>query len=322
MEAYLVAILTITAIYAVLALALNLQYGMTGLINFGIVGFYGLGAYASAIVTETGGQSFLVGLGVAIAVGAVAGAAVASLSLRLSGDFLAIVTLGFAETVRLALANEDWLTRGPRGFIISERPIPEGLSRDGASLFYLGLVLLLLVLVFLLVERLARAPYGRVLRAIREDDLVPATLGKNVFAYRLQAFTIGSAIMAATGALYAHYVQTITPDNFTTPVAVLVWISLVVGGAGNNMGVVLGAVVVTAVYEGSRFLGPYLPWLDSEQVAALRFIVIGVALILAIRFRPEGLLPERPRPAPAEPVASFSLPATSTPATSTKGSSS
>jgi branched-chain amino acid transport system permease protein len=123
--------------------------------------------------------------------------------------------------------------------------------------------------------------------------------------------------MAATGALYAHYVQTITPDNFTTPVAVLVWISLVVGGAGNNMGVVLGAVVVTAVYEGSRFLAPYLPWLDSEQVAALRFIVIGVALILAIRFRPEGLLPERPRPAPAEPVASFSLPATSI-----KGSSS
>lgn len=311
MEAYLVAILTITAIYAVLALALNLQYGLTGLINFGIVGFYGLGAYTSAILTETGGQHFLVGLAAATVIGAIAGAAVGALSLRLSGDFLAIVTLGFAETVRLALANEDWLTRGPRGFIISSRPIPESLSREAASLFYLGLVLLLFVVVFFIIQRLASSPYGRVLRAIREDDLVPATLGKNVFLYRLQVFVIGSAIMAATGAVYAHYVQTITPDNFTTPIAVLVWISLVVGGAGNNLGVVLGAAVVTIVYEGSRFLAPFLPWLDSEQIAALRFIVIGVALILTIRFRPEGLFPERRYAPPAASACMAPVPAAS-----------
>ena len=302
MDAYIVAILTVTAIYAVLALALNLQYGKTGLINFGIVGFYGLGAYVSAIVTETGGQPFVVGLALAVAFGAVAGAAVALLSQRLSGDFLAIVTLGFAETVRLVLTNEDWLTRGPRGFIISERPIPDGLTRDGASLFYLALVLGLLVLVFLLVERLSRAPYGRMLRAMREDDVVLSTLGKNVFAYRVQVFAIGCAVMAAAGAFYAHYVQTITPDNFTTPVAVLVWISLVVGGAGNNVGVVLGAAVVSIVYEGSRFLAPLLPWLAPEQFAALRFIVIGVALILVIRFRPDGLWPETLRPAPGAPI--------------------
>ncbi|MBX9589864.1 MAG: branched-chain amino acid ABC transporter permease [Hyphomonadaceae bacterium] len=292
MESYLIAILTIAGIYAVLALALNLQFGMTGLINFGVVGFYGLGAYTSALVTELLGLPFAAGLAAAIAVGAVAGAAASGLSLRLSGDFLAIVTLGFAETVRLVLNNEDWLTRGPRGFIISTRPVPDTLGRDGASLFYLGLVLVLALVAFLVLERLRRSPYGRTLRAIREDDLVPATLGKNVFAYRLQAFVIGSVLMAAAGSIYAHYVQTITPDNFTTPIAILIWMSLVVGGAGNNVGAVVGALAVTAIYEGSRFLMPFIPWLNAEQMSALRFIIIGIALIAVIRFRPEGLLPE------------------------------
>jgi branched-chain amino acid transport system permease protein len=292
MDAYLVSILTIAGIYGILALALNIQFGMTGLINFGVVGFYGLGAYASALVTETYGLPFVAGLATAVLVGAVVGAAVSSLTLRLSGDYLAIVTLGFAETVRLAINNEDWLTRGPRGFIISMRPVPDSLGRDGASLFYLGLVVAVLVIAFVVMERLRRSAYGRTLRAIREDDLVPATLGKNVFVYRLQAFVIGSVFMAAAGALYAHYVQTITPENFTAPIAILIWMSLVVGGAGNNVGAIAGALAVTAIYEGSRFLMPFVPWLDAEQMSSLRFILIGIALIVVIRFRPEGLLPE------------------------------
>jgi len=305
MDAYLVAILTIAAIYAIMALALNLQFGLTGLMNFGVVGFYGLGAYASALVTESLGLPFVIGLTAAMLVGALAGAAVASLSVRLSGDFLAIVTLGFAETVRLALNNEDWLTRGPRGFSIATRPVPDGIGRDEASLLYLLLVLAALAVAFFIVERLARAPYGRVLRAIREDDLVPATLGKNVFLYRMQAFAIGSVMMAAAGSLYAHYVQTITPDNFVTAVAVLVWMSLVIGGTGNNLGAVLGAVAVMAIFEGSRFIAPLVPWLDAEQMSALRFIAIGMALILTVRFRPEGLLPEPSRGVPETPDAAM-----------------
>jgi branched-chain amino acid transport system permease protein len=302
MESYLVAIFTVAGIYLVLALALNLQFGLTGLINFGVVGFYGLGAYASGITTETFHAAFLVGLSVAMIVGAVSGAVVALLSLRLSGDFLAIVTLGFAETVRLVFNNEDWLTRGPSGFIIMTRPVIDGLSRSATSWMVLGVILLADFLVLLLMMRLAKAPYGRVLRAIREDDLVPATLGKNVFVYRLQAFVLGSALMAGAGSLYAHYVQTITPDNFTTPVAILVWMSVIVGGAGNVKGTVLGALAVVFIYEGTRFIGPWLTMLDAEQISAFRFIIIGVALILMIRFRPEGLLPETyKRPAEAVP---------------------
>lgn len=300
MESYLVAILTVAGIYTILALALNLQFGLTGLINFGVVGFYGLGAYASGIATETFHMPFIAGLAIAMIVGSIGGAFVALLSLRLSGDFLAIVTLGFAETIRLVFNNEDWLTRGPAGFSILTRPVIAGLSRQGNAWFVLGVISVAAIIVFLLMWRLARTPYGRVLRAIREDDLVPSTLGKNIFVYRLQAFVLGSAIMAGAGSLYAHYVQTITPDNFTTPVAILVWMSVIVGGAGNMIGSVLGALAVVFIYEGTRFIGPWLTMLDAEQISALRFIIIGVALILMIRFRPEGLLPETSqRPAEA-----------------------
>lgn len=301
MESYLVAILTVAGIYTILALALNLQFGLTGLINFGVVGFYGLGAYASGISTETFHMPFVGGLVVAMIVGSIGGAFVALLSLRLSGDFLAIVTLGFAEAIRLVFNNEDWLTRGPSGFSIMTRPVIAGLSRQGNACFVLGVIALAALVVFLLMWRLAWTPYGRVLRAIREDDLVPATLGKNILVYRLQAFVLGSAIMAGAGSLYAHYVQTITPDNFTTPVAILVWMSVIVGGAGNMIGSVVGALAVVFIYEGTRFIGPWLTMLDAEQVSALRFIIIGVALIVMIRFRPEGILPETSQ-RPAEAV--------------------
>ncbi|MCJ2021895.1 branched-chain amino acid ABC transporter permease [Methylobacterium sp. E-065] len=299
MDAYLVAILTVAGVYVVLALALNLQFGLTGLINFGVVGFFGIGAYASGIATETLGLPFVGGLMVAILAGGVTGVGVALLSLRLSGDFLAIVTLGFAETARLVFNNEDWLTGGPRGFIIRTRPVMSGLSRDVTAWAVLGLVAAAALITFLVLRRLADAPYGRILRAIREDDLVPSTLGKNVFVYRLQVFVVGSAAMAAAGSLYAHYVQTITPDNFTTPVAILVWMAVIVGGAGNMLGSVLGALLVTVLYEGSRFVTAGISVLDAEQISALRFILIGTVLILTIRFRPMGILPESQRRASA-----------------------
>lgn len=304
MDAYLVAILTTAAVYVILALALNIQFGLTGLMNFGVVGFYGVGAYTSGIMTETFDQPIVVGMLAAVIVGGIAGALVSLLSVRLSGDFLAIVTLGFAETMRLAFNNEDWLTRGPRGFLIMTRPVIEGLDRDTSAWFILGVFVLVAAIVFLMLNRLAGAPFGRVLRSIREDDVVPATLGKNVLAYRVQAFMLGSAVMALAGSLYAHYVQTITPDNFTTQIAILVWMSLIVGGAGNMKGAVLGALVVTAIYEGTRFLAPFLDFLTPTQVSSLRFIIIGTLLIVVVRYRPEGLIPEKigRRPKPDIPI--------------------
>lgn len=294
MTFYLIAIATSAGFYLLLALALNLQWGVTGLVNFGVAGLYALGAYASALVTERLGLPFLLALPMAALVGALAALMLAALSARLSGDYLAIVTLGFAELVRLVAMNEDWLTRGPRGLAIATRPLPDGLSREGAAIGYLLLVLAAVAIAFWALERIRRAPMGRVLRAIREDALVPATLGRDVQGFRLRAFAIGGALMGVAGSLYAHWVLSITPDHFQTPVTIITWMAVVIGGAGNNRGLVLGAFLVVGIVEGTRFLGGILPGIDAERLSALRIVLIGVLLILAIRFRPQGLIPEQP----------------------------
>lgn len=294
MTFYLIAIATSAGFYLLLALALNLQWGLTGLVNFGVAGLYALGAYASALATERLGLPFFLALPMAALVGALAALLLAALSARLSGDYLAIVTLGFAELVRLVAMNEDWLTRGPRGLAIATRPLPDGLSREGAAIGYLLLVLAAVAIAFWALERIRRAPMGRVLRAIREDALVPATLGRDVQGFRLRAFAIGGALIGVAGSLYAHWVLSITPDHFQTPVTIITWMAVVIGGAGNNRGLVLGAFLVVGIVEGTRFLGGVLPGIDAERLSALRIVLIGVLLILAVRFRPQGLIPEQP----------------------------
>ena len=220
MTAYLVALLTAGGFYALLALALNLQFGLTGLVNFGVAGFYALGAYASALATERLGLP--IGLALAgAALGGLAGLAVAALSGRLAGDYLAIVTLGFAELVRLVLLNEDWLTRGPRGLPISMGWPPAGMDRVAGGWAGLGIVGAAVLLTYLLMERLRRSPFGRALRAVREDPLIPAVLGRDAQGFRLRAFAIGGAVMGAAGALYTHWVLSISPDHFRTPVTIL-----------------------------------------------------------------------------------------------------
>lgn len=294
MTFYLIAIATSAGFYLLLALALNLQWGLTGLVNFGVAGLYALGAYASALATERLGLPFFLALPMAALVGAFAALLLAGLSARLSGDYLAIVTLGFAELIRLVAMNEDWLTRGPRGLAIATRPLPDGLSREGAAIGYLLLVVAAVAIAFWALERIRRAPMGRVLRAIREDALVPATLGRDVQGFRLRAFAIGGALMGVAGSLYAHWVLSITPDHFQTPVTIITWMAVVIGGAGNNRGLILGAFLVVGIVEGTRFLGGVLPGIDAERLSALRIVLIGVLLILAIRFRPQGLIPEQP----------------------------
>ncbi len=294
MTFYLIAIATSAGFYLLLALALNLQWGITGLVNFGVAGLYALGAYASALGTERLGLPFFLALPLAALVGGLAALLLAALSARLSGDYLAIVTLGFAELVRLIALNEDWLTRGARGLAIATRPLPSDFSREAAAIGYLVLVLAAVGIAFWALERIRRAPMGRVLRAIREDALVPATLGRDVQAFRLRAFAIGGALMGVSGSLYAHWVMSITPDHFQTPVTIITWMAVVIGGAGNNRGLVLGAFLVVGIVEGTRFLGGALPGLDAERLSALRIVLIGVLLILAIRFRPQGLIPEQP----------------------------
>ena len=292
MTAYLISIATFVGFFMILALALNLQWGMTGMVNFGIAGFYGLGAYTSGLLTVKAGWPVELGMACAIGAGLVFGAAVSFLSVRLRDDFLAIVTLGFGEVVRLIILNEDWLTNGPRGLPIPVRPLADQFDRDGYAIFYLLLVAAVVLVAFLIVERIRRSPYGRVLKAIREDDLVASVLGKNVLAFRIQVFAIGAGFMALAGALFAHYTQNISPDVFTPMVSIFIWMSVIVGGAGNNKGLLIGAGIVMLVLEGTRFMGDFVTFLDAEKLSALRIILIGVILIAVLRIRPKGLMPE------------------------------
>jgi branched-chain amino acid transport system permease protein len=270
MTAYLISMATFVGFFMILALALNMQWGMTGMVNFGIAGFYALGAYTSGLLTAKAGWPVGLAIPMAAVTGLFAGTLVALMSIRLREDFLAIVTLGFGEVVRLIALNEDQITEGPRGLKIDARPFAGMFDRESYPLVYLALVAAVVALTFFVAERIRRAPLGRTLRAIREDDVVAEVLGKNVLFHRVTIFAIGSAFMGVAGALYAHYVQNISPEVFMPMVAIFIWMSVIVGGAGNNWGLLAGAGIVSSI----------------------RIILIGALLIIILRVRPRGLLPE------------------------------
>lgn len=292
MSAYLISMATFVGFFMILALALNLQWGMTGMVNFGIAGFYALGAYCSGLLSTKLGWPVGLTIPLACLAGLAAGALVALLSMRLREDFLAIVTLGFGEVVRLIALNEDQITEGPRGLKIDARPFADMFDRETYALVYLALVAASVAGVFLIVEMIRRSPMGRTLRAIREDDTVAEVLGKNVLRHRIQVFALGGAFMGLAGALYAHYVQNISPEVFMPMVAIFIWMSVIVGGAGNNWGLLVGAGIVMTILEGTRFLGDFIAFLDAEKLSAIRIILIGVLLIVIVRVRPKGLIPE------------------------------
>jgi branched-chain amino acid transport system permease protein len=214
-------------------------------------------------------------------------------ALRLREDYLAIVTLGFGEVLRLFLLNEAWLTRGANGVTGVPRPLHARFAGH-YDLFYLLLVLSAVALVYLALERLRRSPYGRVLRAIREDETVASIAGKPVFRFKVQAFSIGAAIAGLAGILFAHYLAYVEPNMFLPQESLLVWLALILGGSGNNRGALVGSVALLGLLEGSRFLKDVIPLLTGARVAAAQQILVGVALVALMIRRPEGLLPEKP----------------------------
>jgi branched-chain amino acid transport system permease protein len=297
---YLVAMATFACLYALLALALNLVWGMAGMINLGLVGFFAVGAYASALVTRRGGAPIVLGLTAALALAAAAGALMALVTARLRGDYLAIITLGFSEVVRLVASNEIWLTNGTDGISGIPGPWRGRVSPDAFNAISLGLAALAVVLAFALLERVRRSPYGRVLRAIRDDDQVAAVAGKPVMRFKVEAFALSAGILGVAGALWGHYTSFIAPDVFVPLLTIYVVLALTAGGTGSNRGAVLGAFLVVSFMEGTRFVTGWVPGLAPVQVAALRESLIGASLLVILRARPSGLLPEaRPRLATA-----------------------
>jgi branched-chain amino acid transport system permease protein len=291
MTGYLVAILTFVSLAVLLGFALNMQWGQAGMLNFGLAGFYGIGAYTAAILSKAGIDG-LTATVAAIAMTAALSALVSLATLKLREDYLAITTLAFAELVRLVLTNETWLTGGTNGIRDIPRPLIGVIGGERYELFFLLLCLALVAVTYLLLDRIIRSPFGRALRAIREDDVVAATLGKNVLALRVQAFAIGGAVVGLAGALHAYYFTYIDPTEFAGFVTVYAFMAVIVGGKGSNRGLLLGACTVMVLLEGTRFLKDLVPVLSAQQAASLRLALIGAGLVAILIFRPQGISSE------------------------------
>jgi branched-chain amino acid transport system permease protein len=301
--AYALFFLNLVGIYAIMALGLNMQWGMTGQFNIGIAGFFAVGAYTSAILTTEASPTwlggfdmpFLLGLAASVLVCLPIAWLVGRITARLRTDYLAIATIGIAEIIRLFFLNEGWLSNGVRGIPGIEKPLNAG---NGG---YLLIVAAFVTMTWLLVEMARRSPWGRVLRAIRDNEPATAAAGKDIARFRLQAFVVGSCIMALAGGLYAHFVGFVSPEAFRPLYGTfLVWVMLIAGGSGNNLGAMLGALVVWLIWSSTEMLAGVIPtdWIGSES--AFRVFLIGVLLQIILVSRPQGMLPERRPPMPGE----------------------
>lgn len=364
---YLIFLAISTATFALFGLGLNLQWGFTGLINFGHIAFMTLGAYTMVLLSLKGVSlllSAIIGAIVAASLGLVIGFA----TLRLREDYLSIVTIGTGELIRLIVNNQElpvgntWISGsfGVQSYVIPLSSTPNLFFRiimivvlnilTGITLFCLWrwvqtaqisasnnivrnsslkqefisrlivgialgllagaiyisgviglynynpkaglmlLVLLILAFVFWRLEILVRSPWGRVLKSIREDEEIPKALGKNVFSYKLQSLMLGGAIAGIAGAFFAWQLAAIYPDNFQPQLTFDAWIMVILGGSGNNLGTILGAVMFFAYDALTREFLPKIVPLDVERIGAFRIMFIGLLLMVLMIWRPQGIL--------------------------------
>jgi branched-chain amino acid transport system permease protein len=292
MIAYLIAVGIIALIYMLLTIGLNLQYGYTGLINFGVVAFFAIGAYTSALLT-LGGWPLVPAFVVAIIVAAIVAYPIGLLSLRLSDDYLAVVTLGFSEVVRLAIQQERWLTHGVQGLPGIPRMFLSLGIGDYAELATLAVLVLCNLAAIGLMLHLVRSPYGRLIQAIRDDEVAVEAIGKDPRRLKVQVFMLGSGLAGLAGAFYAHFITYLSPDQFLPLVTFYVWIAMIIGGTGRTTGAVAGSLILMVFLEGSRFARDWIPSVSEVQMASVRLALVGLALILFTIYRPQGMMGSR-----------------------------
>ena len=301
------------AAYALSSIGLNLQFGYTGLLNFGHVAFMLVGAYGMAITADAGAPLWL-GIPVGIAAAAVLGLLLGIPTLRLRADYLAIVTIAAGEILRLVARSSfaEPLTNGVFGIqafagaFYDINPIPDGqygIGRfrfDERTLWVMLVAWTLVVLAALLIRRLTRSPWGRVIRAIREDEDAARSLGKNVFAYKLQSLVIGGAIGAVAGMVLAINQQNVAPDDWLPLLTFYSFTIVIIGGPGRLWGPVVGSVIFWFLFvlldgfmNGAVAQGWFGDLLTSTDVGPIRFALLGVALMLLMIFRPQGIFGDR-----------------------------
>ena len=364
---YLIFLAISTATFALFGLGLNLQWGFTGLINFGHIAFMTLGAYTTVLLSFKGVPLLLSAL-IGGVIAAILGLVIGFATLRLREDYLSIVTIGTGELIRLIVNNQElpigntWISGsfGVQSYVIPLSSTPNLFFRllmigiltllTGITFFYLWgwvrttqiyarshiggngslqqefisrlivgialgllsaaiyisgviglynynpkaglmlLALLFLAFVFWRLEILVRSPWGRVLKSIREDEEVPKALGKNVFAYKLQSLMLGGSIAGIAGAFFAWQLAAIYPDNFQPQLTFDAWIMVILGGSGNNIGTILGAVIYFTYDALTREFLPKIVPLDVERIGAFRIMFIGLLLMVLMIWRPQGIL--------------------------------
>jgi len=300
---YLVFFTTIASILAIAVLGLNLQWGNTGLFNGGVVAFFGAGAYGTLLLGGTSQADHIGGLELFYPIALLGGMIIAGslawvvgiLTLRLRHDYLAISTFGVAVAFENLMRNAQWLAGGAKGLRGFERPLREALG-DGFlyNLSFLIIVLIILLGVYWFLEILVRSPFGRLLRAIREDEHAARSLGKNPTKIRLTAFVGGSIIMGLAGGLYGTFYAFVSPQDILPMLTFQIWAMLIVGGAGNNKGAILGAFLIWAAWTSSGWLlSRFAPIEAQLYTGAVQYVLIGLVIVTMLLWRPQGLFPER-----------------------------
>ncbi len=300
---YAVFFTTVAAILAIAVLGLNLQWGNTGLFNGGVVAFFGAGAYGTLMLGGAPQADHLGGFNLVYPLALVGGMLIAGLlawivgilTLRLRHDYLAIATFGIAVTFENIMRNAESFAGGAKGIRGFERPLREWIGDGFAyNLLFLGFVLLLLILVYWFLRHLVRSPFGRLLRAIREDEDAALSLGKTPSRVRLTAFITGSVIMGLSGGLYATFYAFISPQDVLPTLTFQIWAMLIVGGAGNGRGAVMGAFLVWGAWTASGWvLSRFAPIDVQLYTGSIQYVLIGAVIVGMLLWRPQGLFPER-----------------------------
>lgn len=294
---FLASVLALAGIYAVLATILNLEVGWAGLWDLGTAGLLAVGAYAYVILTvHDVGLAFNPGwpmwagvIGASLFTGLVA-LLIGLPALRMRGEYFLITTFAFSIVVLELVKTETAITQGAAGFQQIARPFGTLIGTRAYNFALLAMVLCAVALVYFLMQRLGHSPFGRLLRAQRDNEAVALALGKNVTTARLKAFVLAGLLIGATAPLYVWYIRALFPHLFHPALTFTVWTALVIGGVGGLGGPILGALLLIGLIEATQFLNVSPE--HAKVLSSLRPIIVGLALILVMRYRPQGLLPE------------------------------
>ncbi|MEE9191169.1 MAG: branched-chain amino acid ABC transporter permease [Candidatus Aerophobetes bacterium] len=299
---FLAGAVSLAGIYVIYTLGLNIQFGFTGLANLGYVAFFAIGAYASVILSmpRPGPDvAYIVGYGLPMWAGMIGGSLAAGFfalligipTLKIGEDYFVVVTFAFSEVLRYVLINEKWLTNGTTGFYGLERPFGKFFSGRNYEFFFLFLIVVAVIIAYLVMRKICNSPFGRLMKGVRENEPVCLALGKNIYRVKMKAFIVGAMFAGFAGSLYARYTTLVVPEMFIPYFTFVAWLSLMIGGRGNNKGAILGCFIFVLADQFTLFVQASAAY--AVRLASLRAFIMGALLIIVLRWLPAGILKEK-----------------------------